>query len=223
MKTYTILTVLCFLVSINGMAQVDSNDSPRKVKLYATGGLGVSYFKYDVRNLNQKIHNQSYRFVAPNIRIGIAADKPISKNLSLKIGLRIGLRIKRTSLYDEQDYYLVYPYSFLDINEIVSSSNSSFVEIPLGLQWTKKNVKIGLSAIYRDFAVFTDARDPMDFGIVPSLFYMLNDKFSIGFEYFVGYNEIGRYVVHDDFGKFIYFDYSNRFAQLTIEYRLKRQ
>ena len=211
------------MVLISSKAQSGVDDSSKKIKLSLTGGLGVSYFRYDVRNLNQKIHNQSYRFGAPNIRMGIAADKPISKRLSLKTGLRIGMRIKRTSLYDEQDLYLRYPYSFLDMDEKVSSSNSSFVEIPLGLQWTKKKIKIGISALYRDFAVFTDARDPMDFGIVPSFLYMFNDKFSIGFEYFVGYNEIGKYSVHDDFGKFIYFDYSNRFAQLTIEYRLKKQ
>lgn len=223
MKIVSILIVLSLLASISSRAQSGVNDRSKKIKLNVTGGLGVSYFKYDVRNLNKKIHNQSYRFAAPNIRIGIAADKPISKRLSLKTGLRIGVRIKRTSLYDEQDYYLVYPYSFLDMNEKVSSSNSSFVEIPLGLQWTDKKIKIGLSAIYRDFAVFTDARDPMDFGIVPSFLYIFNDKLSIGFEYFVGYNEIGKYSVHDDFGKYIYFDYSNRFAQLMIEYRLKKK
>ena len=223
MKTISILTVVCLLASISSKAQSEVRDSSKKIKISLTGGLGVSYFKYDVRNLNRKIHNQSYRFTAPNIRMGIAVDKPVSKRLSLKTGLRIGMRIKRTSLYDEQDLYLRYPYSFLDMDEKVSSSNSSFVEIPFGLQWTKKKIKIGISAIYRDFAVFTDARDPMDFGIVPSVLYTLNDKVIIGLEYFVGYNEFGRYSVHDDFGKFIYFDYSNRFAQLTIEYKLIKQ
>lgn len=223
MKTVSILIVLSLMAPIYCKAQSEVNDTSKKIKLSLTEGIGVSYFMYDVRNLNQKIHNQSYRFVTPNIRIGIAVEKPISKRLSIKTGLRIGMRIKRTSLYDEQDYYLVRPYSFLDMDEKVSSSNSSFVEIPLGLQWTKKNIKIGLSAIYRDFAVFTDARDPMDFGIVPSFLYMFNDRISIGFEYFVGYNEIGKYSVHDDSGKYIYFDYSNRFAQLTIEYRLRKQ
>ncbi len=223
MKIYTILAVLCFLVSIGGKAQTESAHNSRKIRLYTTGGFGVSYFKYDVRKFNHKIHGQSYRFAAPNIRIGIAAEKSISKSLSLKTGLRVGIRIKRTSLYDEQDLYFRYPYSFLDMDEIVSSSNSSFVEIPVGLQWTRKKIKIGISVISRGFAVFTDARDPTDFGIVPSLLYTLNDKVSIGLEYFVGYNEFGRYSVHDDFGKFIYFDYSNRFAQLTVEFRLKKQ
>ncbi len=58
----------------------------------------------------------------------------------------------------------------------MSLSNSSFIEIPLGLQWTEKKFKIGISAIYRDFAVFTDARDPTDFGIVPSLLYRFDNK-----------------------------------------------
>lgn len=223
MKTVSILIVLSLMAPIYCKAQSEVNDNSKKIKLSLTGGLGVSYFKYDVRKFNHKINGQSYRFAAPNIRIGFAAQKSVSKRLSIKTGLRIGMRIKRTSLYDEQDYYLVRPYSFLDMNEKVSLSSSSFVEIPLGLQWTKKNVKIGLSAIYRDFAVFTDARDPTDFGIVPSFLYMFNDRISIGFEYFVGYNKIGKYSVHDDSGKYIYFDYSNRFAQLTIEYRLRKQ
>ncbi len=102
MKMKTVLILFVFLLlsstSISSKAQIEVKDNPKNFKLYLTEGLGVSYFKYDVRNFNHKIHGQSYRFVAPNIRIGIAAEKPVSKRLSLKTGLRIGMRIKRTSL-----------------------------------------------------------------------------------------------------------------------------
>ena len=77
MKMKTVLILFVFLLlsstSISSKAQIEVKDNPKNFKLYLTEGLGVSYFKYDVRNFNHKIHGQSYRFVAPNIRIGIAA------------------------------------------------------------------------------------------------------------------------------------------------------
>ena len=53
------LTVLYLLISVSGVAQSDTDDNPKKFKLYLTEGLGVSYFHYDVRELNHKVNNKS--------------------------------------------------------------------------------------------------------------------------------------------------------------------
>ncbi len=203
-----------------GMAQEKENS--KKIKLSWMEGLGVSYFHYNVKALNHKINNKSYRFETPNLRIGIVAEVPISQKISIKTGVRIGLRIKRTSIYE--DYKLggtVGSYTFTYLDERVSHSNSSFVEIPVGLQYNASKIKFGISAIYRDFAIFTDALDPMDFGILPNVSVAINNKISIGVEYYFSSYAVSEGIVHDNSGKNINYKSTNRFAQITMEYKLK--
>lgn len=224
MKREIVIASLLLLFPLISYTQKEEDINPRKIKFYLTSGLGISYFHYDVRNLNQKINGRTHAFAAPNFRIGLTVDKPILINLYLRAGLRFGVRIKRDPLYEDfRITGIVYPYTFFYLDERVSGSNAYFVEIPIGLQYAKGRVKIGVEAVYRDFAVFADANDPIEFGILPSISYAMTSKANICLEYYIGFREVIRDVLHDDFGRDIYYTATSRFAQVKVEYKLTRK
>ena len=199
---------------------VGDNNS-KNIKLSITAGAGVSYFHYDVRNFNHKIHGQRYQFEAPNFRFGLLADQPTLKNVSIKGGLRVGVRFKRKPLYENYQPGLIYPYSFFGMDEQVSKSNSYFYEVPVSIVYTKQKIKIGAGVIYHASISVLAEGDGPDWGLIPSLAYSLSERLTVGVEYFYAVNKKGIDYVHDDNGRKIPFNYRNQFVHATIEYKLK--
>ena len=61
----------------------------------------------------------------------------------------------------------------------------------------------------------------MDFGILPNVSVVINNKVSIGIEYYFSSYSVSDGLVHDNSGINIHYKSTNRFAQLTMEYKLK--
>ena len=224
-----LLFFMCLLLSYSLFAQKDLSET-RKIKLYLTGGMGVSYYRYNVKFFNQKIHGKYYRFASPNFRIGLMASKPISEKLALNAGLRVGLSMKRETLYEEsRRTRMVRPYTFFNLDDGVSSANLYCIEIPMALQYTKGKTKIAIGGLYRYFisGVPVGTVGPVgfnygsDLGITSSLSYEINDKIGIGLEYYVGSKVFARGLVHNDFGELIFYEARNRLAHITLGYKLK--
>jgi hypothetical protein len=194
----------------------------KRIKLYQTVATGFSYFHFNVNDFNQKINGTNHQFKAVNFRVGLTCEKYLWKNIALKASLRVGLRMKRPTRYEQARRTGVFPpYTFLYLDERVSTSNSPFVEIPLGLHYKTRFAKFGLNIIYRDFAIFNDTKDPIDLGIASSLFYPLSQKVSIGLEYYFGSIVTDNGRVNDNNGQEISYTAKNRFAQVIIEFKLK--
>lgn len=219
-KATTFLLLFYFLSQACSLAQETSANN-RKTRISAMNGIGFSYFLYDVNKLNRRIHGKRYQFEVPNFRLGLLVEQPISEKLSLKTGLRMGIRTKRKSIYPDRSSGLVYPYSFYGMDEQVSSSWAYFYEVPLSIVYSQQKIRIGAGVLYHGWINILSEGSSPDLGLLPSLSYALNAKFTFGIEYFYALNERGVDYVHDDYGQNIPFRYRNQFVQFTVEYRLK--
>ncbi len=230
MKNFILFILSTLLFSNISFAQNEPEKKREKIKLYYTGGAGVSYFHYDVRNLNKLIHGRSYKFMAPSFRMGMLAEIPIYRNFSITTGLRVGVRLKRESIYEvSRQRGLIYPYTFDYLDEEVSDFNSYSVEIPFGVQYSKGKIKVGVAGIYRDQGVNFDLGAELsnrgeidDIGLVPSVSYAFNKNIAVGLEYYFGKMMPRFNSVHNDNGQDIYYGFSTRMAQFTIRYKMRR-
>jgi hypothetical protein len=194
------------------------SDGEKKVHLDLIGGLGLSYFHYDVENLNKPINGETHRFAAPNLRLGVAASRRIANRLTIRAGFRLGLRTRRSSLYDDvRTTGIVPPYTFYYIDESVSRFTYYFYEIPIGLEIGNNGLRVGLAGVFRSKIPMGD----FDVGTLPSLWYVPNNKFRIGAEYYVGTVVGIRDIVHDDYNNTISFGARTRSVQLTFDWRLR--
>jgi len=193
----------------------------RKLSYSLTAGTGFSYFHYTSSEIKEK-------FASPEFRVGILAQKQLTDRFSIQSGLRLGLKLKTSPIYSEDDYVRYSYHSIARIDKTTSQSDHYFIEIPLRFQYQHKKFGIGGGVVYRNLIQFDNYRyvnyfTTTDVGITPSLSYQINNRIRIGAEYFFGTIRFFEGTAMNESGNEINFKAYNRYAQISMEYSLRKQ
>jgi hypothetical protein len=183
------------------------------VRFNAFIGAGYSTFQTNIP--------APYKFTSPEFRLGAGVSKPVSKVFEVRGRLSFGAKIKREAYNKPGQPYLVGP-PFLELDEVASSRNHYFIEVPVFLQFNLPNPKIGIrvGGNYRFF--FPNNKDVDfltfrgDLGIVTGACWRMNDNISIGVDFLFGVTKV--YTSGGYAGSVFSLDTRNRFSQITFEY-----
>jgi len=213
--------LLAFAPLLNPCYGQDNQSINKKLQYSLTAGTGFSYFHYNSSEIKEK-------FASPEFRMGIMAQRQLTKEFSIYSGLRLGLKLKTSPIYSEDDY-VRFPYrSIAQIDKTTSQSDHYFIEIPLRFQYQYKKFGVGAGIVYRNLVQFDNNRyvsyfTTTDVGITPSLSYQLNNRFRIGAEYFFGMIRFFQGEGMSESGNEVDFKAYNRYAQISIEYSLRKK
>ena len=167
------------------------------------------------------------KFPALELRLGAGIIKPVSKSIEIRTRLTFGTKFKRDAFNKPGQPYLIGP-PYLGLDELASNRNHYFVEIPVVVQFNLPHPKIGFSlgVNYRFFLPHNSSVDDLtnrrELGLISGITYRLNKKIDMGLDYCAGLTKIYSPSGSIDSQSFSA-NARNQFAQLRIDYRIKRQ
>jgi hypothetical protein len=215
-----ILLFVCFFLFKPCFGQ-ENQSINRKLSYSLTGGTGFSYFHYNTSRIKEK-------FASPEFRVGILVQKQLTSRFSIQSGLRLGLKLKTNSIYSDNENLMRPHGSIADIDETTSKSDHYFLEIPLTFQYQYKKLRMGGGVVYRNLVQFDNYRyvnyyTTIDVGITPSVSYQLNDRISIGAEYYFGMIRFFEGTDWNPSAGQVNYKARNRYAQIFIAYSLGKK
>ncbi len=168
-------------------------------------------------------HAGPSKFPSLEVRVGGSVEYRLADNFFVEGNANFGVRAKREPFNKPgQPYAFGAPFSSLD--EVSSSRDHYFYEIPLRLVYLFPHPKIGIKAgmNYRFFFPNNDDVDFLtnrgEFGIIGGLFYRLNHKMNVGVDGYHGLTQIYSSRVQTN-GYEADFIIRNQFLQAYIQYQ----
>lgn len=206
--------IISVLLIEKAFPQTQNIDRTTESKYSFSGGMGVSFFNYDTKVIEQK-------FASPSFRAGIATHKKISRYLFLKYGFNLGIKLKTTPLYTDYS-----PSPLFKLDQTNSAKNHYFFEVPLTLNYNSKKIGINAGVMYRSFLQFDNIKYVNYYtanavGLIPGVSYKINNKMTIGAEYYVGLIKFYQGYDFDKSGGTINYVVRNHYAMLTLDYALR--
>ncbi len=220
MKRVSVFACGLFLISSFCNAQEDAPDSSdRQVRLNTFFGLGWSTFETNMAAPS--------KFPTLEFRLGAGVIKPLNEIFDIRARLTFGAKLKRDALNKPgKPFHVGSP--FMELDEVASSRNHYFYEIPLLLYANVRHPKISLNAgaNFRHYFPNNDAVDFLtarnEFGAIAGISYRVTETMSVGFEYYFGLTKIYKASGHLDSSEFS-MNVRNEFAQFTFEYTFPRK
>lgn len=158
-------------------------------------------------------------------RLGPAVTIPVSSKFEISSRFLFGAKLKREA-YNKQGQGYTIPPPFLELDEVASSRNHYFIEIPLIFQFNLPNPKLSIYAggNYRFWMPNNSDVDFLtnrgEFDLLMGISYPIANKFKVGGEYFFGVTK-----VYNSSGTIDGIDsdlrVSNTAFQLYVQYKLK--
>lgn len=211
-----ILLILFALVSFVLNAQkVNTEKSKVAYSLYF--GIGSSQFKTNP--------SAPSKFQSLELRLGPAISIPLGSSFQIYSRFLLGAKLKREAYNVDGQAYVIGP-PYLGLDEVASSRNHYFFEIPLILQFNLQSPKLSFYAggNYRFWMPNNSDVDFLtnrgDFGVLMGISYPIADKWRVGAEYLFGITKVYSYTGTVD-GTDVSATASNNTFQFVIQYRFK--
>lgn len=219
MAKLSALIVCGLVISVFSRAQsTEPAPERQKTEFNAFVGVGGSRFVTTISAPSQ--------FWTAEIRVGAGAIKPLNDIFEIKTRLTLGVKLKR-EMYNEPGTSFPIGPPFMALDEVASSRNHYFYEIPLLLQANLKHPKIALNAgpNFRHFFPDNDAVDFLtarnEIGVILGGSYRVSTALSIGVDYYFGITRV--YALSGTVDSEPYqINVRNQFGEVTVEYRLRK-
>lgn len=210
------ILILCY---ISSAAQHEVKGNKTKFKSYAL---------YTAMGWSQVNSSPSAPTDFPSFefRLGPSVSIPVSSKFEISSRFLFGAKLKREAYnVDGQAYVITPPY--LELDEVASSRNHYFFEIPLILQFNLQSPELSFYAggNYRFWMPNNSDVDFLtnrgDFGVLMGISYPIADKWRVGAEYLFGITKVYSYNGTID-GTEVSATASNNTFQFFIQYRFKK-
>ncbi|HPH45579.1 MAG TPA: hypothetical protein PLJ60_11145 [Chryseolinea sp.] len=166
-------------------------------------------------------------FPTLELRMGAGISKSLGEIIELRSRLAFGVKFKREAYNKPGQSYVIGP-PFMELDEVSSSRNHYFLEIPLVIQFNLPHPKLGfnIGANYRFFLPNNSDVDFLtnrsDLGIITGLTYRGFGRLEIGMDYYFGITKLYSSAGTIDTTEFE-LNTRNQFAQIRIEYALRKK
>ncbi len=236
MKIIPICVTLFHLVNYC-VGQVPSDSLANKIRLTLSAEAGQSTFAANT------LKSQS-KFPTTEVRLGLGVIKPLGKHFDLISGLNLGGKIKGERVYPPGSsppgisFRLSPPFN--ELEETVNSRNHYFFEIPLLIQYSIFDKKIGfrVGGNYRNFLPNNGYEDSTgqynfgpdflsnkkEFGILSGISVRLGESLCLKGNFYFGVTRVySEYYAQINSFEDFPFSLRNRFWQVGLEYALQKR
>lgn len=148
-------------------------------------GANYSYLTYSDKAFNTRFPNVEYR-------LEFNTSIPVKTAFAVSTGMRFGVKQNTNSSIP------FLPIDLVDIDEIMSSNDHFYLEIPLRLVYVRQKMSFGLGGLVRYYFKISEPRqyflsNAFEFGISPNLTYKIYKRVELAGEYYLGVTPVYKF------------------------------